>query len=158
VVTIRGRTFGHRVDSGPWPLYRIMALMFFCGAVTQAIKGPPVSVATTVPSWFDPVYVTFTLAATSMIVIAIGIMRETLRAAYIERMGLILLFGAMVLYIIPYILTYGVPGTPTAWTPIGFLIYCPLRYRELGERIKATELLRRMPRESRGHLLNDGES
>lgn len=119
-------------------MYRLIAAAMLAGSILQLHFGPPESLQSAMPGWFDPVWLTMMMVASLLIIVAIGIMGDTAKSAMIESAGLIMLFGAMVLYSGGYLVTIGVPQSFLTCIPWAILVFCPLRFREIRRSLRAT--------------------
>ncbi|UAK38467.1 hypothetical protein K8O93_01280 [Gordonia bronchialis] len=129
---------GHKVAAGPWPLYRLLAMAMFLGSILQLHFGPPASLKTATLAWFDPLWLVMMMFASALIIYSIGIMGDTIRSAHVEIIGLIPLFGSMVIYIIGYLVTTGVPQSFLTCIPWAIAIFCPIRFFEIRNRLSET--------------------
>ena len=132
------RTIGYKVQSGPWPFYRLTILSLYLGSLMQLIYGAPPSIQDALPSWYQFVYMLLTNWSAFMILIAIQFMSLSRKALYLERAGVTVLAGMQTIYIANYIMLLGMPKTPQTWMTFSVIIYCVLRARQLNRDIKQT--------------------
>lgn len=130
--------YGHKVAAGPWPLYRLIAVAMFVGSIVQLHFGPPTSLRTATPPWFDPIWLVMMMFASVFIIYSIGILGDTAKSAHIEMIGLIPLWGSQVVYIISYLVTTGVPQSYLTCLPWAIALFCPIRFFDLRNRVKET--------------------
>lgn len=130
--------WGHKVAAGPWPMYRLIATAMLLGSISQLYFGPPQSLKSADPSWFDPIWLSMMMIASILIIVAIGVMGDTAKSAYIESAGLVMLFGAMLLYSGSYVINIGIPQSFLTFIPWAIIVFCPIRFLEIRSSLRAT--------------------
>ena len=129
---------GYRVQSGPWPFYRLVILAIYLGTLTQLIYGAPVSIQDSFPGWYQFVYMLLTNLSALAILVSVQIMRLSLPALYIERAGITVLVGMQSIYMLNYLVTLGVPKSPQTWISFAIIIYGVYRAVQLTREIRET--------------------
>ena len=152
----RIKSIGYRVQSGPWPFYRLAILSIYLGSLTQLIYGAPPSLQDVLPSWYQFVYMLLTNISAFMILVAVQFMRLSRKALYIERAGLTVLAGMQTIYIVNYMMILGIPKAPQTWMTFAIIIYGILRIKQLNSEIKkANAIILQMDTDQNSYVVSD---